>query len=229
MVYNQTTKPVGADIELASASTRQHERTGIPPETYPYRRGLSCLLRGFFGTLSTGILALNVFLLDSNTLGDNISKSTFAAPLATCGLSILLNYFALISSILRRYGPRGHWKLMIFVEPIVTCFGIWAYVVFAYNLQDQVVPDEGVGEDGKKWIEYYKPILRGLVADMSLAIGLLHLAAALGGLWGMKLVSMRRKAYDTTGSQSITGLKMIGWANPSRSGRVAHTGYPEPN
>jgi len=225
--YNPS-KPAGTDVELASASSRQQQPRAPPPASYPYRRGITCVLRGFFGTFSAAMIAFSIILMDSQGLGNNIPKTTFIAPIAAFALSFVLNYFALISAILRRYGPKGYWKLMVFVEPVVLAFGIWGFVTFAYQIDGDVKPEETVNRNGKMVLDDSKPVRKDLMADMCMLVGVLHVAAAIGGLWGMKLVSLRRKSYETKGTPHFSGVKVLAWTNPVRSGGVAHTGYPEP-
>ncbi|KAK0638573.1 hypothetical protein B0T16DRAFT_462341 [Cercophora newfieldiana] len=219
-------KPAG-ELESTNSATQHEQALGRPPLTYPYRRGLSCLLRGLFGTFSTAVIAISVWLLTSDGLGEKVPRKTFAAPIATAALSMLINYFALISAILRRYGPLGHWRWMMALDPIPAALGLWAFVVFGYNIKGDVIAKDEVDWRGKK-VEDYKPMLRELVAVLALVVAIFHLVATLGGLVGLFLVSRRRKAYEA-GGRVGPGSKLFAWADPERSGKVEHTGYPAPN
>lgn len=207
-----------ASPATAATATTAAADDNVP--NFPYRRGLSCLLRGLLGTFSAAVLALTVAFMTMDALGSNIARTTFAAPIAAAGLGAVINYPALISSILRRYGPKGHWKLMIILDPIVFALGIWAFTVFAYNVEVIVDPPT---KDFKGVVkEDSKPLLRDCVAYFSLLIALFHLLAALGGVWGFVIVNMRKK------NPGRRGPWITRWAHPASSGKVSHTGYPEP-
>jgi len=53
--------------------------------------------------------------------------------------SVLVNYFACILAIRRKYGPGGYWFWMIFIDPVIAGFGLWAFVMFFYNLKMESV------------------------------------------------------------------------------------------
>ncbi|KAK0617732.1 hypothetical protein B0T14DRAFT_569213 [Immersiella caudata] len=226
MVNTYTTSPVGLDIESTNSANAP---TGKGPETYPYRRGLSCILRGCFGTFSTAVLGLTVYLLSEDVLGENIAKSTYAAPLVAAALSVLINYFALILSILRRYGTQGYWRWMLVADPVVMALAFWSFVMFGYSIRDQVIAEEPKEDYRGRMVEDMKPMLRELIAVTSLLIALFHLIATLGNLWGLRLVANRRKAFEQYGPSALQGSKLLAWANPHRSNKVTHTGYPAPN
>jgi len=211
---NNASRPL--DLE----STNSGSAADVP--TYPYRRGLSCLLRGMLGTFSAVVLGLSVALMTTDALGSNISKNTFAAPIAAASLGVLINYPALISAIMRRYGPKGHWKVMAVLDPIVFALGIWAFTVFAYTIKNDVIVDPPTKDRNGRVQEDNKPLFRDCIAYFSLLVAIFHLVAALGGAFGFVLVNMRKK---NPGSR---GPWITRWAHPASSGKVAHTGYPEP-
>ncbi|KAK4447207.1 hypothetical protein QBC34DRAFT_440214 [Podospora aff. communis PSN243] len=225
-MVNTFTSPRGLDIESTHSS---NGHAGKGPETYPYRRGLSCLLRGLFGICSAAVLGVSIHLLTSNTFEDKIAKTDFVAPILASGASFLLNYWALILGILRRYGPKGYWRWMLVADPILAALALWAFVLWGYNLRDNVPPAPPTRDRNGRLEEDLKPMLRLLIGVTCLILAIFHLIATIGGLWGIRLVANRRKAFEQHGYAALRGSKFLAWANPHRSNKVTHTGYPEPN
>jgi len=84
MVTTSSTNPAGtglATMDIESTHSASRPAAGKLPESWPYRRGISCFLRGAFGTYSTAVLALSVFLMADDGLERHVQKTDFVGPI----------------------------------------------------------------------------------------------------------------------------------------------------